>query len=338
MRHAVFVEPGRVEWRDAPDPVLQGPREALVRPLVVGRCDLDVAYVRGILPMPSGAPIGHEIIGEVVDAGDDAGGFVPGDRVFVPAQISCGSCGPCRSDSTGRCASVPFAASFGMGRQGDFGGGLADLVRVPFAAAMLTPVPAGADPAALIGAADMAADAWRGIGPQLRRRPDARVLVIGGMPPVIGLYAAGLAKALGASCVDYWDDDPVRTAVAIGFGARPITDLDDGLSQPYDIVFLANPYRAKLEQAFAVTAPGGVLTSAAPTIDGAPDLDTAALYHRGITWIIGRPDCRSAHDGTMRAWSTCGFCPDHVPTQQVPWEDAPQAWTSTTLYVAAVRL
>ena len=37
------------------------------RPLVVGRCDLDVAYARGLLPMPSGAPIGHEIIGEVIE-------------------------------------------------------------------------------------------------------------------------------------------------------------------------------------------------------------------------------------------------------------------------------
>src|SRR5580658_10348024 len=71
VRHAVFVEPGRVEWREAPDLKLQGPRQALVRPLVVGRCDLDVAYVRGLMPMPAGAPIGHEIIGEVVALGEE---------------------------------------------------------------------------------------------------------------------------------------------------------------------------------------------------------------------------------------------------------------------------
>lgn len=156
---------------------------------------------------------------EVVEVGE-AGTFAPGDRVFVPAQISCGACGPCRSGSTGRCASVPFAASYGMGRAGDFGGGLADLVRVPFAAAMLSPVPAGADVASLIGAADMAADAWRGIGPHLKRRPGARVLVIGGMPAVIVLYAAGIAKALGAGAVDYLDGDPARDALAAVYGAR----------------------------------------------------------------------------------------------------------------------
>ena len=117
MRHAVFVEPGCVEWREAPDARLQGAGEAIVRPTVVGRCDLDVAYVRGQAPMPAGAPIGHEIIGEIVDLGETAaGGFSIGQRVFVSAQIACGACDACRRGRTGRCTAVPFGASYGMGR------------------------------------------------------------------------------------------------------------------------------------------------------------------------------------------------------------------------------
>ena len=336
MRHAVFVEPGHVAWREALDPRLQGPGEAIVRPLVVGRCDLDVAYLRGLLPMPAEAPIGHEIIGEVVDVGEAVRGFAPGDRVFVPAQISCGACAHCRRGATGRCTSVPFAASYGMGRPGDYGGGLADLVRVPFAEAMLAPLPAGVDPVSLIGAADMAADAWRGMGPHLRERPGARVLVLGGMPPVIGLHAAGLARALGAGEVDYVDADPGRGAVARGYGARVLASAAEAAGA-YDVVFVAHPSRAALEAAFAAVAPAGVITSATPAIDGSPVLDTAALYHRGATWTIGRPDCRGAHDGTMHAWACCGFRPDLVPTTRVDWEDAPQAWASDALYVAAVR-
>jgi alcohol dehydrogenase len=337
MRHAVFVAPGRVEWRDAPDPRLQGPGEALVRPLVVGRCDLDVAYLRGLLALPPGAPIGHEIIGEIVELGEAAGPFTIGQRVFVPAQISCGTCGPCRRGQTGRCAGVPFAASYGMGREGGFGGGLADMVRVPYAAAMLTPLPAGVDPASLIGAADMAADSWRAVGPHLRRHPGARVLVIGGMPPVIGLYAAGIATALGASIVDYVDADPRRGTVAASYGARVIADPAAEVEGPYDVIVVANPLRAALERAFALVAPGGVITSVAPAIDGQPALDTAALYHRGVTWKIGRPNCRHDHDGTLDAWANCGFCPDRLPTTRVAWDDAPEAWASDALYVAAVR-
>ena len=337
MRHAVFIAPGRVGWRETPDPQLQGPAEALVRPLVVGRCDLDVAYVRGLLPLATGEPIGHEIIGEIVDVGDGVITARPGDRVFVPAQISCGVCSPCRAGSTGRCASVPFAASYGMGRPGSFGGGLADLVRVPFADAMLTPAPAGADLAGLIGTADMAADAWRGIGPQLRQRPGARVLVIGGMPPVIGLYAVGLATAFGAAGVDYVDDNPQRQAIALRYGARHLATLSEATADAYEVVFVADPAVAALEQAFRAVAPGGTITSATPALGGAPQLDTAALYHKGVSWTIGRPDCRHAHDGALHAWSCCGFDPALVPTRQVAWDDAPEAWASDALYVAAVR-
>lgn len=335
MRHAVFVEPGKLEWRETPDPVLQGPSEAIVRPLVVGRCDLDVAFVKGLMPMAAGSPIGHEMIGEVVALGERAGAFSLGQRVFVPAQISCGACINCRRGLTGRCEAVPFAASYGMGREGGFGGGLADLVRVPFAAAMLTPVPAGVDPVGLIGLADMAPDAWRAVAPHLGRHPQARVLVLGGMPPVIGLYAAGLAVALGAPVVDYLDADPRRAAVARDYGAR----LLDGAAsdEPYDLIIVANPTRAALEEAFRLAAPGGTIFSVTPAVDGAPELDTRSLYHRGVTWSIGRPDCRHGHDGTLSAWANCGFCADLVPTRRVSWDEAPEAWASDALYVAAVR-
>jgi threonine dehydrogenase-like Zn-dependent dehydrogenase len=335
VRHAVFVKPGRVEWREAPDPKLQGRREALVRPLVVGRCDLDLAYVRGLMPMHQGAPIGHEIIGEVVSLGDDTAGLEIGQRVFVPAQISCGRCDSCRRGLTGRCLSVPFGASYGMGREGDYGGGLADLVRVPYANAMLTPVPYGVEPMTLIGAADMATDAWRAVAPPLARHPGARVLVIGGMPPVIGLYAAGLAVALGAGVIHYLDEDPVRGRVAKIYGATLLETSDD--AERYDIVVVAQCTRAALELAFRVTSPGGTITSVAPALDGMPQIDTRTLYHDGVTWVIGRPDCRHGHDGVLAAWANCGFRPDLVPTVITNWEEAPEAWTSDALYLAVVR-
>src|SRR5580658_7756910 len=247
MRHAVFVKQGQVEWREAAEPVLQGAGEALVRPIVVGRCDLDVAYVSGVLPMPAGAPIGHEIIGEIVDVGEAAAArFKLGQRVFVSAQIACGACSQCRRARTGRCNSVPFGASYGMGREGGYGGGLADLVRVPFADAMMSHVPSGVDPVTLIGAADMATDAWRAVAPTLNAHPEARVLVLGGRPAVIGLYAVGLSCALGSPQVLYRDDDPARSGLAAGYGATPISAqalADSGL---YDLVVVANTGAAAL--------------------------------------------------------------------------------------------
>lgn len=335
MTHLVLAGRGKLEWRESAPVELQAAGEAIVRPLVVGRCDLDVAFVNGLMPMPAGSPIGHEIIAEVLEVGSDAK-LLPGDRVFVSAQISCGKCALCVRGATGRCQNVPFGASYGMGREGDYGGGLSDRLRVPYANAMLTRVPIGVDPIGLIGLADMATDAWRGTGLHIARIPEARVLVIGGMPAVIGLFAALMAKACGAAVVHYVDDQPARREIVAREG---IHCLRLGEVQPafYDIVFLSHPSKATLEAAFAAAAPAGHITSAAPCLDGSPKLDTASLYHRGVTWSIGRPDCRGLHDGTMHAWSCCGFDPGTVPATKVSWEDASDAWASDALYVVASR-
>jgi threonine dehydrogenase-like Zn-dependent dehydrogenase len=121
MRQLTFVAPGAVEWREVPDAALRSGIEALVRPLVLGRCDLDVGFVRGLAPMRPGEPIGHEMIGEVVAVGDLVRSVRPGQRVIVPAQINCGTCRDCRRGFTGRCQSVPFGSGYGMNRDGDWG-------------------------------------------------------------------------------------------------------------------------------------------------------------------------------------------------------------------------
>jgi len=63
----------------------------------------------------------------------------PGEPVLVPFQISCGECGRCRAGLTGLCDTVPYRSSYGMAALSgvEYGGGLSDLVRVPFADHML---------------------------------------------------------------------------------------------------------------------------------------------------------------------------------------------------------
>lgn len=79
--------------------------------------------------------------------------------------------------------------------------------QVPQADAMLVALPDGMDPVTVASASDNIPDAWRAVGPQLTIDPGADVLVVGGNPPSIGLYAAGIAVALG-STVTYFDNDP----------------------------------------------------------------------------------------------------------------------------------
>ncbi len=336
MKQVVFVSPGKLEWREMAAPALQGDNEAIVRPIVVGRCDLDTMYVTGRMPLASGEPIGHEIIAEIIELGSDVNRFHVGQRVIVAAQISCGQCRRCRLGLTGRCESVPFGASYGMGRAGNFGGGLADLLRVPFADAMLVPIPDSTNPTTMIGLADMATDAWRAVGPALTERPNASVLVLGGATPVIGIYAAGMAVTLGAGIVDYVDTNAQRREVAAAYGARALENIDACAERHYEIIVDASGSATQLLAALKRIAPEAIVTSVAPSFVG-PEFPMAELYSKGLTYKVGRPNCRAGHDGALHAWSACGFAPEKVQPLIRPFETACETWIDSALFVAVSR-
>ena len=132
MQHLLFNGVGKLSWEETADPAIQDDRDAIVRPIAVARCDLDTAIATGLYPMEPPFTMGHEIVGEIVDVGERAGKWKPGDRVIVPFQISCGECPTCLAGLTNACESVPLGAAYGLVvRDGmDFGGGLAT-VRYP---------------------------------------------------------------------------------------------------------------------------------------------------------------------------------------------------------------
>ena len=106
MRALTRTEPGRLEWTSAPDPKLQGPGEAIVRPVAVTLCDIDRPMVDGRFPVPGSIHLGHEFVAEVTEVGDAVRSVRPGDRVCVPFQISCGRCDRCRAGLTAHCRAV----------------------------------------------------------------------------------------------------------------------------------------------------------------------------------------------------------------------------------------
>ena len=166
MRQLQFIEKGKLEWREAPDPKLEGDGEAIVRPVALATCDLDVAFVRGRLRSPTPFPFGHECVGEVTEVGDSVKSVKPGDLVSVPFQVSCGSCAACREGRSGNCDSVPRLSMYGLpvGPQ-SYGGFASDAVNVPYADAMLVPIPEGVAPAAVASLSDNIPDAWRTVAP-----------------------------------------------------------------------------------------------------------------------------------------------------------------------------
>lgn len=336
MRSLIFAGPDKVEWQERPDPVVSNGKQAIVKPLVIGRCDLDVGFVRGLAPMAPGAPLGHEVVGVVKEVGDNVCNFQPGDIVVVSAQISCGECRMCKLGLTGRCEAVPFAASYGMGREGDYGGAAADLVLVPFADAMLFPLPAGANPVDWIGFADMAQDGYRAVAPQLAERPGARVLVIGGAAAVIGLYATGIAVALGGE-VDYYDDDEARLTEAKNYGANAIHRGRDEPTGFYEIVVDASLNAESILEAFRFAGPEALVTSVSIHFGATTPVPLMEAYHKGVTFRTGRPNCRATMEPLSQLCCAEHFKPQLITTKAFDFDDTPEAWLDPAVRTIAVN-
>ena len=364
MQQLTFLKPGRLEWRDVRAPELTADTDALVRPLAVARCDLDVAILRGEAPfrgallhflrnhLPDGigqngifhgAPFkgpyafGHETVAEVIAVGDAVRTVRPGERVIVAFQISCGSCRRCRRGLTNSCETVPPRSMYGFGELGghSWGGMLADAQRVPFADHMLTPLPAGASPVALASAGDNLCDGYRTVAPHLRNDPDARVLVVGGGAWSVGLYAAATASALGAS-VDYVDDDEARRTIATRVGARALR-WSERNGERYAVSVDASADPDRLAYALTALEPGGVCTSVGIYYTPTTPLPLRAMYGSGVTLITGRANPSADLGAALELVSSGRLDPGAVTTTVAAWDDAAEALLEPTAKVVVAR-
>jgi threonine dehydrogenase-like Zn-dependent dehydrogenase len=334
MRQLTYEEPGRCAWRDVSDPQLRAPEQAVVRPLTVACCDLDVAVSRGLAPLPPGYAVGHEGLAEVVEAGEAVTTVKAGDTVVVPFQISCGDCRECRRGVTGSCASVPLMAMYGLAPLAglDGGGFMSELVLVPYADAMLLGVPAGVDPVSIASLSDNIPDGWRAVGPFRSElaaldASNRRVLVIGRLS--IGLYAAAFAVAYGAH-VDYVDTDPTRLAAAEKLGAR-VHDRPrpDKSWEPYPVTVHTSADPSLLTAALRATWPDGVCTDTGIYYQGSVDMPMLQMYTRGVQFVTGRVNARAVIPEILELLARgCDLAP--AVDRVVAWDDAPAVWPAMT--------
>jgi threonine dehydrogenase-like Zn-dependent dehydrogenase len=331
MRALTYAGPRDLQWRDAPDPALAGDGQAIVRPLAVATCDLDAGIVAGASPFPAPFAIGHEGVAEVVEVGDAVTTVRPGDRVLVPFQISCGTCGACRAGRTGNCETVPFGQTYGFGFGPEltrYGGFLSDAILVPFADAMLVALPDGLAPEVAASASDNITDAYRAVAPHLRARPGAPVLVCGGaLSGSIGLYAVAHARALGSEDVLYVDPDPGRRAIAEGYGARTLDAVPDRLDERFPITVDAAATTAALALALGSLDRDGVCTSTAIYFDPSaiPPFPLLSMYVMATTFVTGRIHARADAPAVLDllAGGTLDVAP--VTTRVASFDDAADA-------------
>ena len=104
MRTAVWYNNRDIRIEDAPTP-RPGPGELLVRVHACGICGSDVVeWYR--LPRAPLVP-GHEMGGEVVEAGPSVRDWQRGDRVFVAPKVPCLQCRYCTRGQYPVCSNVP---------------------------------------------------------------------------------------------------------------------------------------------------------------------------------------------------------------------------------------
>jgi threonine dehydrogenase-like Zn-dependent dehydrogenase len=371
VRELVFVRSGRLQWREREPPVLGSPTDAIVRPLVAGRCDGDtfpihrpvsralqigiaarlvdpvVGCICGRLPFAGPFPIGHECVAEVIAVGDRVASIRAGQRVVVPWAVSCGTCAACRRGLTSKCATTTrgrVLAAYGFGDgTGGWGGMVCDQLRVPFADHMLVRVPADVPTERTAAASDNLADGWRAVVPPLAARPGGSVLVLGGGAKSIGLYAAGLAAAHGAKRVDYLDPDPQRRAIAESLGAqasapeRPSRAGRGRRRVRYDVVVEATSRATGLRKAIHALAPGGVCTAVGYYLAAGTRLPLMRMYATDGTLQVGVSHARAVLPELLAFLARTRFPAERVTTLTAAWEEAATAYTARTTKLVLAR-
>ncbi|MBK1787819.1 zinc-binding dehydrogenase [Prauserella cavernicola] len=279
MRAAVLVDGSdkvAVEEIPIPEP---NAGEVLVKVAACGICHSDLSVVKGNIPFPRPAVIGHEISGEVVAHGPGVADTVPGPGTPVVSAfvMPCGTCAQCARGRDDLCTSF-----FGVNRTHGtlYDGttrlrrtdgselrmfsmsGMAEYAVVPATDVFALPASLPLVESAILGCATFTAFGAIRHGADLRVGQRIAVFAAGG----VGLNIIQLAKAHGATeivAVDLASDklDAAARAGAThcvnGRETDPVDAIRDLVPGGVDVAFEALGHPETFRQAINATADGG---------------------------------------------------------------------------------
>jgi threonine dehydrogenase-like Zn-dependent dehydrogenase len=230
-----------IRWDTVPDPVIEHPRDAIVKVSACAICGSDLHLFDGFMPgMEHGDIMGHEFMGEVMEVGAENNALKPGDRVVVPFTIFCGECEQCKRGNFSVCertnrnkaeADKVFghttAGLFGYTHlTGGYAGGQAEFVRVPYADKTHIKIPDGLKDEQVLFLGDIFPTGWQA-AINCEIEPTDTVVIWGAGP--VGQMAIRSAVLLGARQVVAIDRVPERLAMAQAGGAIPINFEDESV-------------------------------------------------------------------------------------------------------------
>ena len=235
-RGVVYQQPGVVEIHNIDFPELSlGNRKCdhgvILKIISTNICGSDQHMVRGRTTAPAGLVLGHEITGQVIEAGRDVEFLNIGDIVSVPFNIACGRCRNCKEGNTGICLNVNPArpgAAYGYVDMGGWVGGQAEYVMIPYADFNLLKFPDHDEAREKIQDLTLLSDIFptgyhgavsAGVGP-------GTIVYVAGAGPV-GLASAASCHLLGAAVVIVGDMIPERLEQARSFGCETVDLTQD---------------------------------------------------------------------------------------------------------------
>ncbi|WP_297546336.1 L-threonine 3-dehydrogenase [Amycolatopsis sp.] len=283
----VAAAPG-LELIDVPDPVA-GPGDVVVRVLRTGICGTDLhieswddwAASNIVAPLI----VGHEFVGEVVEAGAAVTGVKVGDLVSGEGHLVCGTCRNCKAGRRHLCAHTR-----GLGVHTD--GAFAQYAVLPAQNAWVHQTAVDLDVAAIfdpLGNAVHTALSFPVINED--------VLITGAGP--IGIMAAAIAKHAGARHVAITDVSEHRLDLARRVGVDLAIDVSKstvaeaqaglGMSEGFDVGMEMSGKPSALREMIANMTHGGKIAMLGlPSEEFAVDFSSIVLKMLHLKGIYGR--------------------------------------------------
>ncbi len=286
MRAVTWQGHRDVRVADVPDPTIVEPTDAVIRITSTALCGSDL-HLYEVLTMflEPGDILGHEPMGIVEAVGSAVTHIVPGDRVVVPFNISCGSCFMCSRSLHSQCETTQVtaedkgAALFGYTKlYGQVPGGQAEYLRVPQAHFGPIKVPDDGTPdERWLFLSDVLPTAWQAV--EYANVPPNGTVAVFGLGP-IGQMAARVARHRGAGQVLGIDRVPERLSMAHRHGITPI-DATEGNVVGQLREFTAGRGPDSVIDAVGMEAHGHLVTTAVQRAAGLlPSKVSAALTER----------------------------------------------------------
>lgn len=216
MKAALLEAVRHLKIIDTEAPQLTGPDQVLVRVSKVGICGSELHAFVGTHPYRKPPVIlGHEMSGVIVACGADVTDYVPGQRVYIDPQWTCGQCEWCRAGVINLCLNKKV-----MGTP-DWPGAFGERIIAPVESVFALPDTVNDVQGFLVEPLAVGVHAVN----QANVQPGQSVLVLGSGP--IGSMVTAMARVRGATTIIAVDRHDHCLDVACELGATHRVRADD---------------------------------------------------------------------------------------------------------------